>query len=138
MHAGLYDILRGRFADGRPLESVPEDAQRVHSVISNLTGLFNSRRNSVEHLADFGLPDLGTLYRDMPESGQDLRKYIKDLVEKYEPRLSRVRVREEPVEASSMRVTIVVTGELDGRRVRLQTTFASDEVVHVDQYTRRE
>ncbi|MBT8399514.1 MAG: type VI secretion system baseplate subunit TssE [Rhodothermia bacterium] len=138
MHAGLYDILRGQFADGQPIETVPESAHRLNSVISNLTGLLNSRRHAVEHLPDFGLPDLGSLYREMPESGQDLRKYIKDLVEKYEPRLSKVRVREEPAEASSMRVTIIVTGELDGRRVRLQTTFASNEAVQVDQYTRRE
>ncbi|MDX1741167.1 MAG: type VI secretion system baseplate subunit TssE [Rhodothermales bacterium] len=136
MKAGLLDILLGHFGDDIPVGSVPESEHRLRSVIGNLTHLFNTRQGSVEHLPDYGLPDLGTVYRAMPDSTDELRRYVQQAVEKHEPRLGRVRVKPQASESSSMRLMLVVTAELDGQRIRLKTTFSSSDSVTVDTYGR--
>jgi type VI secretion system protein len=132
MKAGLFDVLRGRFADGRRLEDVDPEDYPLQSILSNLSRLFNTRRESVAHLPDYGLPDIAEIYRDMPHSVTRLQQSIKETVEKYEPRLRRVRIEHQQTDAYAMRLEFMITGELVNRqRVRLQTTFSSDERARV-------
>lgn len=126
MRPALYDVLEGRFGAGPPMEAVPASERALHSVIANLQRLFNTRQGAVEHLPDYGLPDLTTVYRDAPDSFDRLRRALREAVERYEPRLRRVHV--EPAEQAAMRLSFIVSGELErGRRIRLQTTFISQE-----------
>ena len=92
------------------------------------------------HLPDYGLPDLGSFYRSIGKKGSidDLRRNVQETVEKYEPRLRRVRVRNQPTEASEMRLSLVLTAELDGERVQFETMFSSNEAVEVGEYRRRD
>lgn len=138
MKTGLFDALRGSFVGGKSIEGSPDQEARLLSVIGNLTHLFNSRRGSLNHLPDYGLPDLGSLYRGMPDSIDDLRRNVQESVEKFEPRLSRVRVKPQLSESTEMRMSLVLTAELDGKRVRFKTTFSSAEPVEVGEYTRRD
>jgi type VI secretion system protein len=132
MDASLYDVLSGSFADGRSLTSVREDQRRLWSVVSNLNRLFNTRRGSVEHLPDYGLPDMLTVYRDAARSIDDLRRSIKQLVEAYEPRLRRVRVKHRETEEYEMRLVFLLEAELiDGSSVRFETTFSSHDSAKV-------
>jgi type VI secretion system protein len=75
------------------------------------------------------------VYRDLPYSIDGLRSAIRDVVEKYEPRLRRVRVEKQEKskdEEFDMRVSFIVTGEiLKGQRVQFQTTFASSDLAEV-------
>lgn len=132
MNAGLFDVLCGRFADGRRLETVPSDDHRVMSIVTHLNHLLSTRRGAIGHLPDYGLPDISEIYRDMPDSLDDLQRAIKDAVETYEPRLGRVHVTHKRTDRLAMRLTFLLHGELhDGRRIRLQTTFSSHELVNV-------
>jgi type VI secretion system protein len=136
MRISLYDRLSGRFADGRRIEQVSREEQLLQSIISNLTRLFNTRRGSILHLPEYGLPDITDVYRDVPDSIVELQGIIKEVVEKYEPRLRRVRVEHEKTDPFAMRLEFLLSGEMvDGARVGFQTTFSSSESARV--YTAR-
>ena len=140
MKAGLYDVLRGCYQDRTPFEAVPEVSQRLKSVMGNLTRLFNTRQGSIEHLPDYGLPDTSSVYYHAPYAVDGLRQAVKEVVQKYEPRLHKIYVEHQSTEVSDdMRVMLLITAELDtGERVRFQTTFASDDLVHVERWARPE
>ena len=140
MKVGLYDILRGHFHDRTPIEAVPEPGQRLQSVMSNLIRLFNTRQGSIAHLPDYGLPETTSVYYDAPYALDGLRQAVREVVQKYEPRLQRIYVEHQGTEATDdMRVTFLISAQLDsGERVRFQTTFASDDLVHVRRWTRAE
>lgn len=138
MKAGLYDVLRGKFHDGTPFEAVPENRQRLYSVMGNLTRLFNTRQGSIEHLPDYGLPDTTSAYYEAPYAIDGLRQAVKEVVQKYEPRLRKIYVEHQRSEdQEEMRVQFLISAELDnGQRVKFQTTFASDDLVQVRRWTR--
>ena len=120
----IIDVLHGRTGDG--------DGALVQSVIDNLGRLLNTRRGSVGHLPEYGLPDLTEIYRDVPESIEALRRAVREAVEAYEPRLRRVRVTHEASDPYEMQIVLVLHGELpDRQRIELRTTFSSADVVRV-------
>jgi type VI secretion system protein len=100
--------------------------------MSNLNRLFNTRQGSVGHLPDYGLPDITSVYREAPESIDMLRRAIKDVVQKYEPRLRRVHVERQETNDYAMRLIFIVSAELlNGERVQFETTFRSQESARV-------
>lgn len=139
MKAGLYDVLRGRFYDGSPLEAVPERGRLLHSVMSNLNRLFNTRQGSIAHLPDYGLPDASAVYMNEPFAVDGLRQAVKEVVQNYEPRLRKVYVEQQSTDPQDMRVSFIISAELEGgERVRFRTTFASNDLVQVSRWTRPE
>lgn len=132
MEASLYDVLRGRFADGRPLASVSPEAHRERSILSNLGRLLNTRRGALQHLPEYGLPDISEVYRDMPGSVVELQRAIEALLERFEPRLRRVRVEHQATDRYAMQLVFLLSAEtLHGERIRFKTTFSSDEEAYV-------
>lgn len=139
MRTSLYDILSGRFADGRYVSEVHEAYRVVPSIMSNLNRLFNTRRGSIAHLPDYGLPDISEIYQDIPDSIAKLQNAIVDAVQHYEPRLRRVRVLPQDTEPHAMRLEFLLSAELPDRRpVRFQTTFSSIDPAKVEPYARRD
>jgi type VI secretion system protein len=137
MKAGLYDILRGKYYDGQIIETVPEDEQRLRSVMSNLRRLFNARQDSIDHIPDYGLPDLNGIYRERASRIEELRRSIEEIVRKYEPRLSNISVNFQPTDAEFMRLVFNMKAKLDKKHiVRFQTTFSSKDLVDVMQVKR--
>ncbi len=125
MQTGLFEVLRGCFSDGTPVEDVQEHEHRIRSVIDNLNRLFNSRQGTIPHLPDYGLPNLSEIYRDAPETIEIFRGAIRETVEKYEPRMRRTRVIHQPSDPHGGRLVFLLTGELvGGERVQFETTFA--------------
>ena len=140
MITGLLDVLLGQFLDGRRLEEGDPAQNRLSSIVDNLTRLFNTRRGSIAHLPDYGLPDISQVYRDLPYSMDGLRTAIREVVEHYEPRLRKVRVETQEKnsdEEFDMRVSFIVTAELlKGQRVQFQTTFTSNDLAEVRPWRR--
>lgn len=137
MHTSLFDVLGGCFADGRPLASVPAEQRRLHSVVSNLHRLFNTRRGTVRHLPGYGLPDISEIYRDIPESIPDLRRAIQEAVAQYEPRLRYARVEHQHTDAYTMQLVFLLSAQLvEGAPVRFRTTFTSNESARVSPFRR--
>jgi type VI secretion system protein len=139
MEAGLIDVLLGHFLDGQTVAEEDPAHVKLRSIIDNLSRLFNTRRGSIAHVPDYGLPDISQVYRDLPYSIDGLRTAIKQVVEKYEPRLRRIRVEQQKdkEEEYEMRVSFIVTGELlSGQKVQFQTTFKSNDLAEVRQWRR--
>jgi type VI secretion system protein len=93
--------------------------------------LLNCRRGSHPIHNDYGLPDMTTFDTEYPASLGELRKYIENLIRKYEPRLSNVRVKVLETEPSEFRVALLISGEIEqedgsSQRVRYKTTISSN------------
>lgn len=137
MDTGLIDALNGQYLNGLSIREVDGAQLRILSILDNLNRLFNTRRGSIDHLPDYGLPDITQVYRDLPYSVEGLRQSIKSAVERYEPRLRRVRVDHEKGDPYAMRITFILSAEMmRGQKVQFQTTFASHELAEVRQWRR--
>ena len=102
------------------------DAVRIH-----LVEMLNTRRGSVAHLPDFGVPDMSSFYSDYPASTAELRRVLQELVETYEPRLLHPEVRLLETGKSEFRVSFLITGELeeedgDTTWVKYRTTISGN------------
>jgi len=86
--------LLGRLASSNPSRTTDE----VQSIIGNLRAILNTRLGDSPAAADFGVIDLSDLYHDFPNATQFLQRSIRDTIQRYEPRLTSVRVRPAPSE----------------------------------------
>jgi type VI secretion system protein len=95
-----------------------------------LTLLLNAHKGSVEHLPDYGMPDMASFYADYPASLTGLRKAVEELVQTYEPRLLNPQVRLVEADTGEFRISLIISGEIEesegGTRVTYRTTFFSD------------
>lgn len=84
----------------------------VESVLANLRHLLNSRHGVAPIQADYGIPDLSDLLHSFPEANARMRAAVKAAIEKYEPRLRRVSVKQtnDPEDIFTLRMEI--TAEL--------------------------
>jgi type VI secretion system protein len=132
MGAGLFDVLVGHFADDSPVEGAAPAERRARSVVDHLGYLFNTRRGSLPHVPEYGLPDVAEVYRDMPDSVEPLQNAIREVIERFEPRLRRVRVEPGRHDKEAMRLVFIVAGETtDGEDLRLETTFSSTDPAEI-------
>ena len=109
----LYDLLTGYFSMDRVdltsidlsyFDKFSEYEKTRHSIVENLTKLLATRQGSVQHLPDYGLPDIMQIYVDSGYSFDPLKKHIRDTILKYEPRLSKVRVEEPKFDKDNFRI----------------------------------
>lgn len=126
-HDGFFEKLVGPLPHG-PSEAGRwvGDAVRIH-----LVELLNTRRGSVPHLPDFGVPDMSSFYSDYPASTAELRRVLQHLVEKYEPRLLHPEVQLLETGQNEFRVSFLITGEIedaDGESdfVKYRTTISGN------------
>ena len=134
MKCGLFDALTGRFADGARLTDVPESDHRLRSILGNLGRLFNTRRGTLLHVPEFGLPDISNVSRAVPAEVESIRRAIREAVERFEPRLRRVRVDQDVSDQSSPYLVFLLSAEMAQLgRVQFQTTIRADDLVEVRQ-----
>ena len=134
MKCGLFDALTGRFADDSRLSDVPEGDHRLKSIIGNLGRLFNTRRGTLLHVPEFGLPDITNVSRAAPAEVEAIRRAIRESVERFEPRLDRVRVDQDASDPASPSLVFLLSAEIaQFGKVQFQTTIRSDELVDVRQ-----
>ncbi len=76
-------------------ETATTPASPERSIVDHLNWLLNSRRDRCPHLDGYGLPDLHD-YLHMPNPESALASELRRIIERYEPRLTRVRVTPEP------------------------------------------
>ncbi len=126
MNQALFESITGTFLDNTPIETVPEKKRLIYSIMDHLNRMFNTRKGSIPHLVDYGLPDISEIYRKMPDGIEELKDAIKRTVERYEPRLKNVRVVRREDNQADARLVFILSGEIKrGGLVRFQTTFIS-------------
>ncbi|WP_305042636.1 type VI secretion system baseplate subunit TssE [Geoalkalibacter sp.] len=124
MPPALFDILTASAAGSRN--------DLAGSVRDHLLRLFNARRGSLVHLPDYGLPDIGAIYENLPYSVADLAQQVRQLIETFEPRLSAVRVRQLGAVGEDRRIHLEIAARLASLgEVRFQTVFESAGIAQV-------
>lgn len=88
----LYEILTGNFTGGLDLHQVSEENQVILSVLDNMQRILNCRAGTLDHLPDYGLPDMTKILQGMPGTAHQLMGTLSDVLLKYEPRLKNVEV----------------------------------------------
>lgn len=89
-----------------PNPSLPK-VDVVKSIREHLTQLLNARQGSLRHLPDYGLPDLGKIYQELPESLELLKHTVLKNIYYYEPRLKNSRIEIKPVHTGSSPETVI-------------------------------
>lgn len=102
-----------RLASTAPSRSTDE----VQSIIGNLRAILNTRLGDSPAAVDFGVIDLSDLYHDFPDATQFLQRSIRDTIQKYEPRLTSVRVRPAPSD-SPLTLVFDISARLASNRKR--------------------
>ncbi|HLV33169.1 MAG TPA: type VI secretion system baseplate subunit TssE [Chitinispirillaceae bacterium] len=126
MNQGLFESLTGEFLDNTPIDSTPVKNRRIKSIMDHLNRMFNTRKGSLPHLKDYGLPDISEIYRKMPHGIKELQEAIQRAVEIYEPRMENVQVMQKDSEDLKFKLIFIISGEMkNGGAVLFQTTFTS-------------
>ena len=124
---GLFEMLSGAFLDGTPVEAVPEEARRQRSVADHIQRILETRKGTLVHLPDFGMSDIGDLFRRLPASASEIRSEMETLVRRHEPRMENARVEFEEFDAARARVRFRISGTLVGQgRVQFESSFFPD------------
>ena len=117
----LYDILLGQFAsesenpdaaDAYHFDELTEDQKLRSSVIENLRMVLSTRQGSVQHLPDFGMPDILQLYFDSGNSLDPVKKVLGNAILKYEPRIGNVEIQQSNFEQESMRISLKIIASI--------------------------
>ena len=130
----LLERIRKRQKDPR-VRRKEDPKEVVDSVLRHLQRILNTRQGSVPIADDFGLPDLTELHLDYPDSLRLFERAIRQTIQKFEPRLSGLRVRFVPDEEDplSLRFQIVAKLESEGYRdpVRFESIVGSDGKIRI-------
>lgn len=132
MHHALFEVLTGEYADGSPVPPVAGVAEVRRSVQDHLTRLLNARRGSLQHLPDYGLPDIGPVYEGLPYTINDLVDNIRNTILRYEPRLVDVQVRTGDIKKGARVLHVNIDARLSsGHEVRFDTYFYNGRAAEV-------
>ncbi len=88
------------------------------AIKDHLVVLLNTRRGSIAHLPEFGLPDLADIYKGYPESLHYLGAEIKRTIEKFETRITKLKVELISSSSDYFEANYAITGylkESDGK-----------------------
>ncbi|WP_314142998.1 type VI secretion system baseplate subunit TssE [Buttiauxella noackiae] len=88
----LYEMLAGNFTGGLDLHNVSEENQVILSVLDNMQRILNARQGALNHIPDYGLPDMTKILQGMPGTAHELMDMLSGVLLKYEPRLKNITV----------------------------------------------
>ncbi len=112
--------------DKHPERRSREDSGKViDSVLVHLQRILNTRRGSVQIAEDYGLPDFTDIIHNYPESIRDLERSIRHMIQKYEPRLSQVRVSFIPQEEEMLSLSFKIVARLEMENEKVPVLFES-------------
>jgi len=78
------------------------------SIQHHLSYLLNTKQGSIQHLPDYGVPDLSAIYQNLPESIYGLTQCIEKAIIKFEPRIRQVTVNGFQVKHSSYIIKLTI------------------------------
>jgi type VI secretion system protein len=121
-----YDLIEGLLS--RPVfpEEPGEPAGPARSIRNNMKGLLNTRRGSLGHMPDYGIPDISVIHKEFPDSIEMLRRAIIDAIRRFEPRLTDVEVRLIKREDGVFMATYLVSARIAGGRTEEKIAFKAE------------
>ena len=132
----LYNVLLGQFVSEvnnpdeiglEQFEHLTEDQKLSLSIIENLRMILTTRRGSVLHLPDFGISDILQLYISSDNPVESLKREIKELILKYEPRIGEVQIQSSEFDQKTLRASlkIIIKIKDSSNREILLTEFST-------------
>lgn len=107
-------------------------SDELTSVIDHLRCLLNSRKGQSECVEDYGIIDFNAVAHTMPEGLAKLQHSIQQSIERFEPRLQRVRVTQlESDDAFVLKFEVRGRLRSNQRAVRLETSLRTGGLVEV-------
>lgn len=113
----LYNILLGQFVSEvvnpdeiglQQFEHLTEDQKLSLSIIENIRMILSTRRGSILHLPDFGISDILQIYLASDNPVESLKQEIKDVILKYEPRISEVQMQNSSFDQKTLRASLKI------------------------------
>ena len=113
----LYNILLGQFVSEvinpdeigpQQFENLTEDQKLSLSIIENLRMILTTRRGSILHLPDFGISDILQIYLASDNPVESLKKEIREVILKYEPRVSEVQIQNSEFDQKTLRAALKI------------------------------
>ncbi len=113
----LYNILLGQFVSEvvnpdeigpQQFEHLTEDQKLSLSIIENLRMILTTRRGSILHLPDFGISDILQIYLASDNPVESLKKEIREVILKYEPRISEVQIQNSEFDQKTLRASLKI------------------------------
>jgi type VI secretion system protein len=104
-----------RLADPQPdaqRTTRQDDTRLIASVLQHLGKMLNTRRGNAPVAPDYGIPDIVDLVHSFPESIRIMEQAIRSTIEKYEPRLTNIRVKHVEFEDEVFSMHFEVTAQL--------------------------
>ena len=90
-----------------------DPARIISSIMQHLQKILNTRQGSAPIAEDYGVPDFTDLAATFSaESVKDLARAIKEVINKYEPRLSATRVEAEPHGEEVLKLIFKIEGRM--------------------------
>lgn len=117
----IYDLLVGCFISKgddpgdvetmKYFNSMTEDEKLRFSIIENLKMVLQSRRGAIEHLPDFGIPNIRKIYFETG-SVDSVPNLIRETILKYEPRLQDVKVKRKDFDPANLRISMEISAKI--------------------------
>jgi type VI secretion system protein len=109
-----------------PERRAREDPQRtIDSVMAHLQRMLNTWQGNVPIGEDYGVPDFTNLVQISADNVREFERSLKHTIQKYEPRLTAIRVRFVPSEENVLSLRFQITGRLAGKGTRESVQFES-------------
>jgi type VI secretion system protein len=118
-----------------PARRGKEDPRRiVDSVLRHLQRILNTKQGNVPIAEDYGVPDFSDFLNALPGSVREIEKTIRLAIQKYEPRLSAVRVSFIPQEEDPLSLRFQIFARLAAEaktQVFFETVVDSDGKIDI-------
>ncbi len=123
---GLRLLERIQRYDEQPdLRGIWDAEEIADSIRRHLSAIFNTRHGSTLIAEDIGMPDFTNLSGTFnSETYAELENHLRTVVEKYEPRLTEVRVKSEETE-DSFSLTFTLEGKIRLQSGDIPVSFAT-------------
>lgn len=112
-----------------------EDPRRmVDSILRHLKRILNTKQGNAPIAEDYGIPDFSEFMNALPRSVGEIERSIRLAIQKYEPRLTGVRVNFIPQEEDrlSLRFQIVARLATESRNpIYIETVVDSDGKIEI-------
>lgn len=97
------------------------ESEAVDSILNHVKTILNIRQGSVETDPEYGLPDFNDIARRFPNAIEEIKRSIRECLQKYEPRLTSVHVDHvlEGEHKTDLRYDVTAQVVLDGNQTNV-------------------
>ncbi len=117
--------------------STDSDVVDVDSILEHLRNILNSRHGSVMIADNYGMPDLTNFPgENLGASVKELERIMKSTVEKYEPRLTNVRISYDPESSSGFSLKFGLSAEISAAYSEKRSPIFFETVITSDGFVK--